>query len=115
MSYYEIPLTCAPNCTRSFTITLAGGDGEKVNKKLQLRLRYLDRYDVWLGDVTDLATDAILVAGVPMVPGVNLLGQLGYFGAGEAYIEPVLPTDLEQPDNKTLGQTFVLIWGDSSE
>ena len=34
MSYYEIPLTCAPNCTRSFTITLAGDDGEKVNKKL---------------------------------------------------------------------------------
>jgi hypothetical protein len=50
-----------------------------------------------------------------MVPGVNLLGQMGYFGAGEAYIEQVLPTDLEQPDNKTLGQTFVLIWGDSSE
>ena len=114
MSYYEIPLTCAPNCTRSFTLTLAGDDGEKKNIKLELRLRYLDRYDIWLGDVRNLATDELLVAGVPMVPGVNILGQAGYLGVGEAYIVKTLPTDLEQPDNKTLGATFVLIWGDRS-
>lgn len=114
MSYYQIPLTCASDCTQNFNITLLGDDGKKKNVNIELRLRYLDLYDIWLADVTELATGAIIALGVPMVPGENILGQLGYKGVGEAYIIKQLPTSLQQPDNKTLGSTFVLIWGDAS-
>ena len=113
--YYEIPLTCAPDCYQTFTLTLnESNEDEKTNVTLELRLRYLDRYDLWLADVRNVATNAMLIAGVPMVPGVNILGQAGYLGAGEAYVLQALPTDLEQPDNKTLGGTWVLVWGDAS-
>ena len=114
MSYYEIPLTCASDCTQNFNVTLAGKDGKKNNVNIELRLRYLDRYDIWLADVTELATGAIIAMGVPLVPGEDFLGQMGYMGVGEAYIIKVLPTSLQHPDNKTLGSTFVLIWGDAS-
>lgn len=115
MSYAEIPLICAPDSYQSFKITLTGDDGKKKNISLELRLRYLDRYDLWLGDLTKLATNEILVAGVPLVLGVDILGQMGYLGAGEAYVLQELPTDLQHPDNKTLGRTFVLVWGDGIE
>ncbi len=115
MSYYEIPLTCMPDSYQSFKITLAGDDGKKTNVALELRLRYLDLYDLWLADLTKLATNEILAAGVPLVLGTDILGQMGYFGVGEAYILQELPSDLQHPDNKTLGKTFVLVWGDGSE
>lgn len=115
MSYYEIPLTCAPDCTQNFTVTLLDDEGKKKNVNIELRLRYLDRYDVWLADVRNLATDEIIAAGVPLVLGVNILGQLGYKAVGDAHIIQKLPTNLQHPDNKTLGDTFVLIWGDGSE
>ena len=114
MSYYEIPLTCASDCTQNFNVTRAEKDGKKNNVNIELRLRYLDRYDIWLADVTELATGAIIAMGVPLVPGEDFLGQMGYMGVGEAYIIKVLPTSLQHPDNKTLGSTFVLIWGDAS-
>ena len=114
MSYYQIPLTCASDCTQNFNVTLPGDDGKKRNVNIELRLRYLDRYDVWLADVTELATGAIVALGVPLVPGEDILGQLGYKGVGEAYIMQALPTSLQHPGNKTLGSTFVLIWGDAS-
>lgn len=114
MSYYQIPLTCASDRTINFNVTLPGDDGKKRNVNIELRLRYLDRYDVWLADVTELATGAIISLGVPLVPGEDILRQTGYKGVGEAYIMQALPTSLQHPDNKTLGSTFVLIWGDAS-
>lgn len=114
MSYAEIPLTCAADSYQNFKITLGTGD-EKRNVQLELRLRYLDRYDIWLADVSNLATGAVLAAGLPLVLGVDLMGQIGYKDAGEVYVVQTLPTDLEHPDNKTLGRTFRLVWGDGYE
>ena len=112
MSYAEIPLTCAPDSYQSFTLTLLGNDDRKKNITVELRLRYLDRYEIWLADLTKLSTVEVLVAGVPLVLGVDILGQMGYLGAGEGYVIKELPTNLQQPDNKTLGDTFVLYMGD---
>ena len=114
MSYAEIPLTCASDAYQNFKITLGSGD-EKKNVQLELRLRYLDRYDLWLADVTELSRNEVLAAGIPMVLGTDLMGQMGYKGAGEVFIVQTLPSSLEHPDNKTLGKTFRLIWGDSYE
>lgn len=114
MSYAEIPLTCVPNSRQTFKLTL-GAESKKKNVVIELRLRYLDRYDLWLADVVNAVTREIIVAGMPLVLGVNLLEQVGYKGAGEAYMIKDRPVNLEHPNNKTLGSSFILIWGDNSE
>ncbi len=111
MSYVTIPLDNTPYSVQTFTVSLKGG---AVNIDILLKLRYLDQYGFWLADIYDAGTEKPLVCGVPLVPGVNLLGQYAYLDIGEAYIEAATDTDLEQPDNKTLGSTFLLIWGDST-
>ena len=110
MSYNVIPLTNAPDSTQDFKITI--GD---ENKHIKLVLRYLDRFDVWIADIIDYPTDIPLVNCVPFVTGENFLAQYRYLGIGEAYIVNQYPTDLMHPDNKTLGNTFLLVWGTQDE
>lgn len=110
MSYNIIPLDNSPESKQTFKLTLGGSK----NVHLKLVLRYLDRYDVWLAEVTDLREDKLLVSGLPLVLGINILGQMGYKGIGEAYVIKNRPTELQHPDNKTLGTTFLLVWGDAS-
>lgn len=113
MAYAMIPLTCTPFVTQDFKITLKN---RTINKNIKLVTYYLDLYDAWLADIYDNATDECLVTAVPLVCGVNILGQFDYLGLGEAFIESVSDsTTLEHPDNKTLGSEFVLIWGDDSD
>ena len=64
-----------------------------------------------VADIYDDPTDIPLVSCVPFVTGENFLAQYRYLGVGEAYIVNQYPTDLQQPDNKTLGGTFLLVWG----
>ena len=104
--YSVIPLTNAPNSTQDFKVTI----GEE-NKHIKLYLRYLDRFDLWLADIVDYSTGIPLVNGIPFVMGENFLGQYKYLGIGDAYVVNQYPTALQHPDNKTLGSTFLLIWG----
>ena len=110
MSYNVIPLTNAPDSTQDFKITIGG-----ENKHIKLILRYLDRFNVWIADIIDYPTDIPLVNCVPFVTGENFLAQYRYLGIGEAYIVNQYPTDLMHPDNKTLGNTFLLVWGSQDE
>ena len=110
MSYVRIPLDCTPFSQRTFKLTLEGNR----NVNILLKLRYHDLYDLWLADIIDNATGTALIVSLPMVLGINLLEQYEYMNIGKAYLKAVEPTDLMQPDNKTLGSTFVLIWGDDS-
>ena len=110
MSYNVIPLTNVPDSTQDFKITI--GD---ENKHIKLVLRYLDRFNVWIADIIDYPTDIPLVNCVPFVTGENFLAQYRYLGIGEAYIVNQYPTDLMHPDNKTLGNTFLLVWGTQDE
>lgn len=111
MSYVRIPLTNQPFAELSFRVTLDGG---ARNASITLKLRYFDLYDYWMADVYDTVSGLPLVCGLTLVPGVNLLGQYQHLYIGDAYIVAVTNTDLEQPDNTSLGSTFVLIWGDDS-
>lgn len=112
MSYAMIPVDNTSNASLSFKLTLDSGSR---NIDLTIKLRYLDLYSCWLMDITDNNTNTEVVSAMPLVCGVNILGQLGYKSIGEAYIVPTEPTTLQQPDNTTLGSTFELWWGDSSE
>ncbi len=111
MSYCKIPLTCQPFSTQTFKLTLEGG-ARNINVKLELR--YHDLYDTWTAAVTDNSTGELLIDMMPLVCGVNLLGQFKHLELGEAYIVPATDTTLMMPDNTTLGSTFVLVWGDAS-
>ena len=104
--YSVIPLTCAPDSTQDFKITIGN-----ENKHIKLVLRYLDRFDLWIADIIDYPSDIPLVNCHPFVTGENILEQYSYLGIGEAYVINQYPTKLQHPDNKTLGNTFLLVWG----
>lgn len=110
MSYARIPINCTPFSQQTFKLTLVG----KRNINILLKLRYHDLYNLWVGDIIDNTSGEDLIVGLPMVLGINLLEQYSYMDIGEAYLVKTEPSDLMQPDNITLGSTFVLIWGDAS-
>lgn len=111
MAYCKIPITCQPYSKQTFKLTLEGG---KRNINIKLELRYHDLCDLWTAAITDNSTGKLLVDMLPLVCGVNLLGQYRHLEIGEAYIIPATDTDLMMPDNQTLGSTFILVWGDAS-
>lgn len=111
MSFYKIPINNAPNASYTFRISM---QGDTVNRDIRIELHYLDLYDEWLMDVYDDATKKLLVLGIPLVCGIDLLGQYRYLGIGSAYILKVRNTDLMHPDNLCLGRDFVLVWGDNT-
>lgn len=109
MSYHEIPLTTTPFAQITFKLTL----GER-NINILLKLRYYDLYELWVADVCDNTSGETLISGMPLVPGVDLLGQYSYLAIGSAYVMAIEPTTQEQPDSETLGSKWLLLWGDDS-
>lgn len=111
MAYCQIPITCQPYSEQTFKVTLEGG---RRNVNIRLKLRYHDLYDLWTATVINNVTGEVLIDLLPMVCGVNLLGQYRHLEIGEAYIHPVTDTPLMMPDSQTLGFIFILVWGDAS-
>ena len=111
MSYATVSLDNTPYSEQYFSVTLDGG---ARNVEILLKLRYLDQYKYWLADIFDKKTGAALVCNVPFVRGTDILKPYSWLNIGEAYIAPITDTNLEQPDNATLGSVFVLMWGDDS-
>lgn len=110
MSYCTVPLTNQPYSEQEFKLTLKN----KRNINIKLKLRYNDLCEDWTAEVIDNNTGKTLIDTLPLVLGVNLLGQFGYLNIGEAYVIPTTDTELMMPDNTTLGSVFVLVWGDRS-
>ncbi|HEM8999478.1 TPA: hypothetical protein U2T46_001523 [Burkholderia cenocepacia] len=71
-TFYEIPLTPDP---QTFTVTLSG-----VIYQLTVQYRAVGGTG-WILDVAD-ASGNLLVSGIPLVTGTDLLGQFGYLGFG---------------------------------
>ena len=109
MAYSKIPITCTPQGVEMFKVTLGSR-----NVNIKIETRYYDIYNVWTAKIADNNTGVVLIDSLPLVCGVNLLGQYGYMNIGEAYIVANTETSLQHPDNKTLGKEFILIWGDGS-
>ena len=73
MASYEIPLSPTP---QTFTVALPSG------RAVQMRLIYqFNDDDCWLLDIADV-DGSLLLAGVPLVSGADLLEQYGYLGLG---------------------------------
>ncbi len=109
MAYVKIPVNCSPNTAYSCKVSLKGNT---VNLNLQLVLNYSDLFDYWYMDIYEGGD--LKAANVPLVLGVNLLAQHSYLDIGEAYILRTASNSLMQPDNNTLGDGFILVWGDST-
>ena len=107
---YTIPLTNTANQMLSFKINI-----NKTNIHIKLFLRYLEEYKHWTVDISNAETGEMLIANLPLVPGSglasNILAQYEYLNIGEASIVKSGETQLEYPDNETLGSTFLLLWG----
>ncbi|RQZ31531.1 hypothetical protein DIE14_01040 [Burkholderia sp. Bp9017] len=71
-TFYEIPLTPDP---QTFTLTLSG-----VTYTMTVQYRAAGGTG-WILDVAD-ANGNPLVAGIPLVTGIDLLGQYAYLGFG---------------------------------
>lgn len=110
MSYCIVPLTNQPYSEQEFKLTLKN----RRNINIKLKLRYNDLCADWTAEIIDNSTEKTLIDTLPLVPGVNLLGQFGYLNIGEAYVIPTTDTELMMPDNTTLGSVFALVWGDHS-
>lgn len=111
MSYYIIPVNNTPNSVQTFKLTLDGG---RRNINIKLKLRYNDILKDWTASVTDNSNGKRLIDSMSLVCGVDLLGQFQHLNIGHAFVVPTTETPLMMPDNKTLGSTFILCWGDST-
>lgn len=108
MSYMQIPLTNDPD--QNFTCTIPV-DGK--NLKLKLRVCFNTAMNYWIMSITNSTTNALILDAIPLLTGVDLLGQYKYLGLGSSAIINKGNSTLDSPNSKTLGTDFVLIWGDS--
>lgn len=110
--YYRIPLTSDPDQSLQVTVPV---DGRSL--ELKLRLRYNLRGECWTTDVTRAGENTPCLVGLPLLPGIyphnDLLEQYRYLELGSAFCCQIQPTDLQRPDDATLGTAFCLLWGDT--
>ncbi len=93
-TWYLIPLSGNPE---SFQISLAG-----VN--YQLTVKWNDSDDAgWQFDLDNADTNESLLAGQPLVTGVNCLANLGYLGIGGMFIAYTNGNETEVPTFENLG------------
>lgn len=71
MAVFEIPLSAKP---QTFLIDLAG-------QTYRLTLKWGGPAECWVLDIAD-SSGSPIAAGLPVVTGVNILGQLDYLGIG---------------------------------
>jgi hypothetical protein len=91
---YEIPLLSAP---QSLSISLAG-------VAYNLVVRWNDPAQAWVLDISD-ANNNLLIGGIAMTTGVDLLGQYQYLGfGGSLYVQSDFDT-LAEPTYYNLGST----------
>jgi hypothetical protein len=91
---YLIPLT---NTNQSLSVTLAG-------VQYQLRVIWNAINESWTLDISDSSGNAILT-GIPLVTGVDLLGQFGYLNfGGQLIVQSANDPDLV-PGFTELGET----------
>jgi hypothetical protein len=108
MSYSQLPVNNSPN--QEFDITLPV---DNANLKLHFTLRYNTVAEYWVMDITNKETGVMLLTAIPLLTGSNLLEQYTYLGIGSAYVLKAGDSSLENPDDKSLGTDFLLVWGDT--
>lgn len=85
--------------------------------RLELRLIYNWVAEYWVMTITDSATNTVLLDSLPLItgeyPAADLLSQYEYLGLGSVIVVKSSASQLDFPDDTTLGDIFVLIWSDA--
>ena len=102
---YTIPLTTDPNNSFQCALTLNG-----TAYTLGFFLSYNTIAGYWEMTISNALTDTVLISGIPLLTGCNLLGQFEYMGLGSAYIINSDNNSNDSPDDTNLGTSFVLEW-----
>jgi len=105
---YIVPLTTSPNQTFTCTIPI---DGKSI--VFSIFLRYNTQALYWVMQLSD-NNQNIIIDSIPLLCGLNLLGQYGYLRIGSAYIYKADTTLAgDAPDDSNLGTNFLLCWSDT--
>jgi hypothetical protein len=104
--YYTIPVTNEPDQNFICTVPVNG-----QNITLRFRLRYNTQGGYWWLTLAD-KNGNVLVDGVPLLTGQNILEQYQYLNIGSAYVVKTGSSPLDSPDEQSLGKDFLLVWGD---
>ena len=102
-----VPMQAIPNHSFSAVVPIDGG-----NVNLRFRLMYNELANYWIADISK--DDAVVLAGLPLVPAQNILEQFGYLGIGSAYIIPRSEAQEQWPSLGTLSADWYVVWGDTN-
>lgn len=111
MSLQQLPVNNDPNQLISTTLSVDG-----ASLLLNLKLHYNEVANYWVMSISD-QNNNLLLDSLPLVtgndPACNLLGEFDYLEIGSIYIINLGTTSLNYPDNNSLGNAFLLLWGDT--
>jgi len=83
---------------------------------LYFEINYNDVAGYWIMKISDSDSN-ILLDSIPLLPGKypagNILRAYAYLGIGSAWLVNADNSPLDHPDDKTLGTSFLLFWGDT--
>lgn len=105
---YRIPVDNSPNQEFDCKIPV---DGKNID--LHFRLNYNETAGYWVMSLNDNETGSDLLSSIPLVTGINILGQYSYLGIGSAYLVKIGDSLLDYPNSVSLGNEFSLLWGDT--
>ena len=110
----KIPLTNSPN--QKFTCTVPV-NGENKNFKFELWYNYQAEY--WLFSLYDISTESYIFSNLPLLSSnykfYDILYQLNYMKIGVCIMLPLIVDKKSAADDKNLGTSYVMIWGDNNE
>ena len=110
----KIPLTSSPN--QKFTCTVPV-NGENKNFRFELWYNYQAEY--WLFSLYDISTESYIFSNLPLLSSnykfYDILYQLDYMKIGVCIMLPLIVDKKSAADDKNLGTSYVMIWGDNNE
>lgn len=104
--YTTIPMQAVSNHKFSCKVYIDG-----ANTLLRFRLMYNELAKYWTVDI--YKDDNMVYAGLPLIPGQNILEQVAYLGIGSAWIVPKSDVGEQWPSEDTLASEWYVIWGDT--
>lgn len=109
----KIPLTNAPN--QRFQCTLPVNDGNTI---FVFELWYNYQAEYWLLSLTNKTTNEQIFVNLPLLATKNavfgnIMCQLGYKNVGICYVIPTSEDIKSMPNDKELGDLYLMLWGDN--
>lgn len=108
MALQQILIDNTPNQKTTVSIEV---NGSQLN--LQLFLRYNTMAGYWVVDITNLDTNELLIASMPVLSGYNLLEQYTYHEIGKCAIVNIGSGVAADLNDQNLGTDFVWVWDDN--